>query len=472
MRTITTIVIGAGHAGLAMSRCLAGHGIDHVVLERGEVANSWRTERWDSLRLLTPNWQSRLPGFAYAGDDPDGFRTMPEVIAFLDRYAHTIAAPVQTHTRVTSVRRTDAGYLVSTNRGDWHCRTLVLASGACNVASVPRVAAAVPSSIRTLTPMAYRNPDQLEDGGVLVVGASATGIQLADEIQRSGRPVTLAVGEHIRAPRIYRGRDIQWWMDATGVHDQRYDEIDDIARARSVPSLQLVGSPARTMLDLNALTAIGVRLVGRLAGDQRRQAQFSGSLRNQCALSDLKMGRLLDTIDHWATEHGLDGEIEPPHRFPPTGSRRRRRSASISRAARSRPSSGPPATAPTTPGSTSRSSIARAGSVHDGGVVDVARPLRDGPAVPPPPQVRPDRRRRRRRPRPQRPPHRLSEGPGDRKRRLSRLPKRSLLPGKACLRAHFQQEGSGGRQASAARASPRPRRAPARDGTPCSWGAF
>jgi putative flavoprotein involved in K+ transport len=318
MRTMATVVIGAGHAGLAMSACLAERGIDHVVLERGEVANSWRTERWDSLRLLTPNWQSRLPGSAYAGDDPDGFRTMPEVIAFIDDYARAIAAPVQTHTRVTAVRRTDAGYLVRTDRGDWHSRTVVLATGACNVPCVPRLAEALPSAIRTLTPMDYRNPEQLEDGGVLVVGASATGVQLADEIQRSGRPVTLAVGEHIRAPRTYRGRDIQWWMDAAGVLDQRYDEIDDVERARRVPSLQLIGSPERRTLDLNALSESGVRLVGRLVGVSGGRLQFSGSLANQCALSDLKLGRLLDAIDQWATENGLDGEVERPYRLAPT----------------------------------------------------------------------------------------------------------------------------------------------------------
>ena len=318
MRTITAVIIGAGHAGLAMSRCLTERGVDHVVLERGEVANSWRTERWDSLRLLTPNWQSRLPGFAYEGDDPDGFRTMPQVIEFIDRYARAIAAPVRTRTRVTSVRRTDAGYLVRTDRGDWHGRTLVIATGACNLPCVSRVAEAVPAAIRTLTPMAYRNPDQLADCGVLVVGASATGVQLADEIHRSGRPVTLAVGEHTRAPRTYRGRDIQWRMDAAGVLDQRYDEIDDIVRARKIPSLQLVGSPERTSLDLNMLRSIGVTLVGRLAGISDGRLQFSGSLANQCALSDLKMSRLLDTLDAWASANGLDGDIKPPHRFAPT----------------------------------------------------------------------------------------------------------------------------------------------------------
>ncbi len=301
-----------------MSRCLADRAIDHVVLERGEVANSWRTERWDSLRLLTPNWQSRLPGFGYEGDDPDGYRTMPEVIAFIDRYAEVISAPVETRTRVTSVADAEGGYRIETDKGDWRCRTVVLATGACNIPSVPKVAEAVPPGIATVTSMAYRNPDQLAEGGVLMVGASATGTQLADEIHRSGRPVTMAVGEHIRVPRVYRGKDIEWWMDKAGVQDERYDEVDDINRARRVPSLQLTGSDARATLDLNALTAIGVKLVGRLAGISDGKAQFSGSLRNVCALSDLKMNRLLNTIDEWATENGLDGEVEPPHRLPPT----------------------------------------------------------------------------------------------------------------------------------------------------------
>ena len=317
MRT-TTVIIGAGHAGLAMSRCLAERSIDHVVLERGEVANSWKTERWDSLRLLTPNWQSRLPGYGYEGDDPDGYRTMPEAIAFIEGYAQIISAPVQTHTKVLSVRQGDGDYRITTNQGQWQCQSVVLATGACNIPQIPAIADAVPSRITTLTPMQYRNPGQLEEGGVLVVGASASGIQIAEEIHRSGRPVTLSVGEHIRAPRVYRGRDIEWWMDAAGVHDERYDAIDDIVRARNVPSLQLVGSPERRMIDLNSLASIGVKLMGRFAGVNDGKAQFSGSLRNQCAMSDLKMNRLLDAIDEWATEKGLDGELDPPRRFAPT----------------------------------------------------------------------------------------------------------------------------------------------------------
>src|SRR5262245_40416332 len=305
----TTVVVGAGQAGLAMSRCLAERSIDHVVLERGEVANSWRTERWDSLTLLTPNWQSRLPGWGYQGDDPDGFRTMPETVAFIERYAQVIGAPVRTRTRVEAIRRAGDGYQVVTDQGSWRCDTVVLATGACNIASVPALASAVPPAIATLTAAQYRNPEQLDSGGVLVVGASASGTQIADEIQRSGRQVTLAVGEHVRMPRTYRGRDIQHWLDAVGILDEHYDDVDDIVRARRVPSPQLVGTPERATLDLNALTARGVDIVGRLVGVRDTHVQFSGSLRNHCAMADLKLNRLLDTIDSWVSSRERDSDL-------------------------------------------------------------------------------------------------------------------------------------------------------------------
>jgi putative flavoprotein involved in K+ transport len=315
---VTTVIIGAGHAGLAMSQCLRTRSIDHVILERGEVAHSWKHERWDSLRLLTPNWLSRLPGYRYEGPDPDGYLTMPETIAFLERYASVTSAPVHPHTEVTSVRTNSNGYHVQTTQGEWEARTVVLATGACNKAHVPPLAAAMPDGMASVTSQDYRNPGQIAPGGVLVVGASASGTQIAEELQRSGHAVTIAVGEHIRAPRVYRGRDIKWWMDAAGVLDDPYDEVDDLNRARHVPSLQLAGSAERRTVDLNHLGALGVRMVGRLVGFADGKAQFSGSLPNQCALSDLKMNRLLDRIDAWATEHGLDGAVDPPHRFEPT----------------------------------------------------------------------------------------------------------------------------------------------------------
>ena len=294
------------------------HEINSVVVERGEVANSWRRERWDSLRLLTPNWQSRLPGLRYEGPEPDGYMTLGEVTEFIDRFAKVSHAPVRTGVNVTSVRRTDNGYHVATSRGEIRCRAVVIASGACNQPTVPPFNDALPAAVGQLTPSGYRDPGQLPDGRVLVVGASASGVQLAAELRRSGRPVTLSVGEHVRLPRTYRGRDVLWWMDASGVWDQRYDEVEDLTRARRLPSPQLVGTPERAALDLNALSSMGVELVGRWAAVRDGRALFSGGLRNVFSLADLKMERVLDTFDEWAKTEGYDAEVGPPERFAAT----------------------------------------------------------------------------------------------------------------------------------------------------------
>ena len=219
---------------------------------------------------------------------------------------------------MTSVRRTDDGYQVLTSRGEIRCRAVVLASGACNRPTTPSFADAVPATVEQLTPFSYRDPSHLPDGGVLVVGASATGVQLAAEVRRSGRPVTLSVGEHVRLPRTYRGRDVLWWMDASGVWDQRYDEVDDLTRARRLPSPQLVGTPERGTLDLNALSAMGVELVGRWAAVRDGRALFSGGLRNVCSLADLKMNRLLGVFDEWAAAGESGEEFDPPERLAQT----------------------------------------------------------------------------------------------------------------------------------------------------------
>ncbi len=314
----TAVVVGAGHVGLAMSRRLTERSIDHIVLERGEVANSWRTQRWPTLRLLTPNWQTRLPGYDYAGDDPDGFMPVEEVVTTLTRYARLVGAPVRTATTVHTLRAAPQGFQIRAGDDLLHARTVVLATGACTLPATPAIADAVPPPVMTLTPLGFRDPGQLPDGGVLVVGASATGVQLAGEIHRSGRPVTLAVGEHVRLPRTYRGRDIFWWLETTGLLAERYDQIDDLTRARHLPSPQLTGTPEAVTTDLNSLTAQGVRIVGRLGRVVDGVAQFSGALANTCALADLKMNRFLNRADEWATTTGLDDDLPPPHRFAPT----------------------------------------------------------------------------------------------------------------------------------------------------------
>ena len=317
-RTIDVVIVGGGQAGLAMSRCLSEAGVDHVVLERGRTAESWRSERWDSLRLLSPNWMTRLPGWSYQGDDPDGYLTAGEVAAFLDGYRSSFGAPVLTDTTVSRVTSVENGYLVETDQGRWRARAVVVASGACSHPHVPAYAEELPGHLVQLTPVDYRNPGQLPDRPVLVVGGSASGLQIADELSRAGREVTLATGEHVRLPRTYRGMDIHWWMDTLGILDERYDEVEDLAKARRLPSLQLVGTPERRTLDLNGLTERGVSVVGRLGGVHGSRALFSGSLGNICRLADLKERRLLDRIDEFAAERGLEAEIGEPARPDPT----------------------------------------------------------------------------------------------------------------------------------------------------------
>jgi putative flavoprotein involved in K+ transport len=310
------VVIGAGPAGLAMSRCLRAESIDHVLLERAEVAHSWRHERWESLRTLTPNWMNRLPGLPYTGDDPDGYMTAAEVADSLVRYGHDIDAPVQTNTTVVGIAPASQGWLVETDQGPWQCRAVVIATGATSQPRTPAVAAQLPAAIHQLSPTQYRNPEQLKAGRVLVVGASASGVQIADELTRSGRDVTLAVGEHVRLPRIYRGRDIHWWMEAIGLADERWNEIDDVARARRVPSPQLAGTPERRCCDLNTLRAAGVTVVGRVVGLSGGRLQCSGSLANLATNADLKQNRLLDRIDAYVADAGLDDSS--PERPAPT----------------------------------------------------------------------------------------------------------------------------------------------------------
>jgi putative flavoprotein involved in K+ transport len=316
---VPVVVVGAGPAGLGMSSLLGGGGIDHVVLERGAVANSWRHERWDSLRLLTPNWMTALPGYRYDGDDPDGFMAAADVVAILDAYRSRLDAPVRTGVIVESVRRTSDGFEVRSDQGRWHCDAVVAASGGSSEPRIPELAAELPRHLDQLTALAYRRPGQLSsDGRVLVVGASASGVQIADELRRAGRDVTISVGEHVRLPRSYRGRDIYWWLDAIGQLDERYDEVDDIERARRHASVQVVGSDDRRDLDLNALGDGGVQIVGRCMAARGATALCSGSLANLVKNADLKQGRLLRRVDELVDVRSWSDVVGPATRPAPT----------------------------------------------------------------------------------------------------------------------------------------------------------
>lgn len=312
MKSITTIIIGAGQAGLAASRELTRRGVDHLILDRGGVGNAWRTARWDSLRLLTPNWANGMPGAPYQGADTNGYMSVGEFAIRLQKYAWQIDAPIQDDTDVQRVRAVDGGYVIKTDREMFRCKALVLASGACARPRVPVIASSIPSHIFQTTPSEYKRADDLPDGPALVVGASASGVQIAREIQSSGRQVTLAAGWHTRLPRLYRGRDIEWWLDALGVLDEMLDEVDDINRVRRTPSPQLIGGS--DPVDLNALQELGVEIVGRLADVRDGLAMFSGGLANACMSADLKMNRFLDAVDEWIDQRSLAEALPPPHR--------------------------------------------------------------------------------------------------------------------------------------------------------------
>ena len=314
MPHITTLIIGAGQAGLAMSRCLSDLSIEHLVLERGKVAERWRSQSWDSLRLLTPNWMTRLPGFRYDGEDPNAFMSVPDLIALLERYSAASRAPVLTDTTVCRVERAGGRFNVATNRGSWSSDSVVIGTGYCDLPAVPPAARSLGPAVTQIVPASYRRPELLPDGGVLVVGASSTGVQLADEIHHSGRQVTLAVGRHTRLPRRYRGRDILCWLDQLGVLRQPADAVHSIEISRRQPSLQLVGRQDHSSVDLGSLHDSGVRLVGRVQNIDGYRVNLSDDLIATAASGDIKMAEVLMRIDEFISHAGLDAEPAEPFR--------------------------------------------------------------------------------------------------------------------------------------------------------------
>jgi putative flavoprotein involved in K+ transport len=316
MHAVETLVVGAGQAGLAASRCLAELGAEHVVAERGRVAERWRTARWDSLRLLTPSWMSRLPGWSYPGTDPDGYMAAPELVSHLENYAGSFTAPVHENTTVELVETSGSGLRVVTDRGTWLARNVVVATGTENRAYVPPAAGRIDPEIRQLTARRYQGPDQVPGGGVLVVGASASGVQIADELSRAGRPVVISVGRHARLPRRYRGRDILWWMDRAGVLAQTIDQVHDARSARRAPSLQLSGRHDHPV-GLDALAAREVRLAGRLVAADGQRLSFADDLPATIGGAQARMERVLRTIDGYLARGGGEGAgpADPPPPF-------------------------------------------------------------------------------------------------------------------------------------------------------------
>jgi putative flavoprotein involved in K+ transport len=303
-----TIIIGAGQAGLALSRCLTELDRPHLLLDRGRVGERWRSERWDSFHLLSPAWHTRLPGHRYDGPDPDAFLPRAEVVRLFDGYARSFAAPVREHTTVRRVAPTGSGWRVTADDAELHARQVVVATGPHDRPRIPSLARSVPRGVVQLHAAGYRNPAQLPPGGVLVVGAGPTGQQLASELARAGRDVVLAVGRHQRVPRTYRGRDAFWWLDRTGLSDQTVDELTTTGRPR--PS-HVVLTASRD-LGLDVLVDEGVLPVGRLLGFDGTRAHLADDLPERYVDAERAVVRFTATVDEHVRRSGLDVPDAPP----------------------------------------------------------------------------------------------------------------------------------------------------------------
>ncbi|WP_433220235.1 MSMEG_0569 family flavin-dependent oxidoreductase [Dactylosporangium sp. CS-047395] len=309
---VAVAIIGGGQAGLAMSWHLRRLGVDHVVFERERVGHEWRERRWSSFCLVTPNWQCRLPGFAYAGDDPDGFMAGPEVVTFLEKYAASFDPPLREGVAVQRLRRTPAGlFELRTSAGRCTADQVVVATGPYHRPAVPRIAERLPAHIAQLHSSQYRNPEQLPEGAVLVVGTGQSGCQIAEDLHLAGRPVHLAVGGAPRAARRYRGRDTLAWLDAMGHYDRGVDEFGDADEVRVRANHYMTGRDGGRDIDLRRFALEGMRLYGRLRTVERDRATFADDLAANLDHADAVAEGIKDAIDAYIARTGLEAPDEP-----------------------------------------------------------------------------------------------------------------------------------------------------------------
>src|SRR4051794_24183353 len=309
MADVDTVIIGAGQAGLALSSELTDRGHEHVVLERGRVAERWRSERWDSFRLITPNWQTRLPGRRYDGPDPDGFMRRDEVIAFFDDYAASFDAPVLTDVHVESVQPGQRGWQVTTAAsGTFDARCVVVATGHYATPATPPGAVTLPASVVQLTPRDYRNPGGLPEGAVLVVGAGPSGQQIASEMARSGRRTFIAAGQHRPLPRRYRGRDAYWWLDEMGSLERTIDSVRHPSAAAAAPSV--VPSGDREGLHLRRVAAEGALAVGHFRDVVGQVLTFADALQLPLGAADAYSNRFRGLVDDYVRRHDMSAPEE------------------------------------------------------------------------------------------------------------------------------------------------------------------
>ena len=305
MEHVDVIIVGAGQAGLAVSHELRAAGVEHVVLERGRVGETWR-HRWDTFCLVTPNWTVRLPGRPYNGPDPHGFMSRDEIVASLEDYAGAFAAPVREGVTALRVESSpDGGFIVHTTTGDWSSHALVLATGAYQRPHRPGAAGTLPAGLPQMDVDVYRNEGALPPGKVLVVGSGQSGAQISEELHEAGRQVVLACGKAAWVPRRLGGRDIVWWLAQSGFFDQTVGTLPTPA-ARLAANPMATGHGGGHDLHLRTLQAMGVTLTGHFLGAEGDRAHFAPDLQESAAWGDQRFHELMDLIKRSAAEHGLE----------------------------------------------------------------------------------------------------------------------------------------------------------------------
>ena len=308
---LDTVVVGGGQAGLAVSHELTEAGVPHVVLERGRVGQTWRG-RWDSFCLVTPNWSVQLPGHHYDGDDPDGFMPRDRIVAYLERYAASFDAPVREGVEVTALRAGSNGQLgLDTSDGSIEARNVVLSTGAYQRPNRPRAAESLPGDLLQIDVESYRNPGDLPDGAVLVVGSGQSGCQISEELHQAGRDVFLACGRAGWGPRRFNGHDMVWWLDAACSFDDRVEDLPEPG-ARLWGNIQASGHDGGHDLHYRTLHAMGVTLLGHFLGADVRDALFAPDLQASIAWGDQRHEKIIGDFRDHAAAAGLPWEDLDP----------------------------------------------------------------------------------------------------------------------------------------------------------------
>ena len=318
IESVDVAIVGAGQAGLSVSWFLKKAGVDHVVLDSGRIAETWRSRRWDSFCLVTPNWSIKLPGGAYRGPDPDGFMPLADLVDHFESWAKSFQAPVRESCTVSQLEALpEGGFLLSVPSGAVRARKVVIASGAFQRAHRPAGADAIPRGVVQLLAEEYANPGVLAPGAVVVVGSGQTGCQLAEELHQAGRTVFLACGRSWWVPRRLAGRDIVWWMAESGFFDRTPDTLPSPA-ARLFGNPQATGHDGGYDLHFRTLHQSGVELLGRFAGADGSTLHFADDLAASVDFGDARWGAFRKHIDEWCLARGVDSpvyEIPPPMRM-------------------------------------------------------------------------------------------------------------------------------------------------------------